>query len=109
MSESVRVVFISTPRDESGSLARQLVEKRLAACVNIVPKIESYFWWDDVVEHDEEALLIAKTTEGRFKELMNFVEETHPYDLPEVISVPLADGLPEYVAWLVKEVSPNNE
>ena len=109
MSEAIRVVFISTPRDEAGPLARKLVEKRLAACVNLIPRIESYFWWDGAVEHDEEALIVAKTTEGRFPALMEFVEEVHPYDLPEVISLPLAEGLPQYIAWLVQEVSQHEE
>jgi len=109
MSEAIRVVFISIPRDEAGPMARVLVEKRFAACVNIVPKIESYFWWDGAVEHDEESLLIAKTTEGRFEALMNHVEESHPYDFPEIISLPMAEGLPQYISWLVQEVSERDE
>jgi len=100
---SVRIAFISIPRDEANKLARKLVEQRLAACVNLVPKIESYFWWDDAVQHDEEALLIVKTTESRFRDLMAFVQEHHPYDLPEVIGFPLSEGLPEYIAWIRKE------
>jgi periplasmic divalent cation tolerance protein len=100
---SIRVVFITTPRDEAKKIARELVEMRLAACVNFVPKIESYFWWDDAVQHDEEALLIVKTTEERFGELMTRVAEMHPYDLPEVIGFPLSEGLPDYIAWVRKE------
>jgi periplasmic divalent cation tolerance protein len=102
-AESIRIVFITIPRDEANKLARDLVEQRLAACVNIVPKIESYFWWDDAVQHDEEALLICKTTEEKFRALMEYTRETHPYDLPEIISFPLSDGLPEYLAWVHKE------
>jgi periplasmic divalent cation tolerance protein len=101
--ESIRVVFISTPGDEADNLARKIVEKRLCACVNIVPKITSYYWWDDKVESDSEALLIVKTTQQRFDELMNFVVENHPYDLPEIISIPLAEGLPDYIAWVKAE------
>jgi len=101
--ETVRVVFISIPRDEANKLARTLVEKRLAACINIVPKIESYFRWVNKVEHDEEALLIAKTTQQRIDELMLYVQANHPYELPEVISLPLSEGLPDYVAWVKKE------
>lgn len=100
---SIRVVFITTPRDEANKIARELVEQRLAACINLAPRIESYFWWDDAVQHDEEALLIVKTTAERMPELMNWVAENHPYDLPEVIGVPLSDGLPEYLAWIRKE------
>jgi periplasmic divalent cation tolerance protein len=103
MMENIRVVFVSLPRDEAKSLARRMVENRLAACVNIVPKIESYFWWDDKLEHDEEALLIIKTTQQRFDELRAWVVENHPYDLPEIISLPLSDGLSDYIEWVKKE------
>ncbi len=102
-AESIRVVFITTPRNEANKLARQLVEKRLAACVNIAPKVESYFWWDDAVQHDQEALLICKTTEAKLGELMTFVQESVAYDLLEIISFPLSEGLPEYLAWVRKE------
>jgi len=100
---SIRVVFITVPRGEANKLARGLVEQRLAACVNIMPKIESYFWWDDAVQHDEEALLICKTTDAKFQALMAYTQEAHPYDLPEIISFPLTDGLPEYLAWVCHE------
>jgi len=101
--ENIRVVFVSLPRDEAKSLARRMVENRLAACVNIVPKIESYFWWNDKLEHDEEALLIIKTTQQRFDALRAWVVENHPYDLPEVISLPLSDGFSDYIEWVKKE------
>ncbi|MCB2201332.1 divalent-cation tolerance protein CutA [bacterium] len=101
--ESIRIVYISIPRDEANQFGRELVENRLCACVNIIPKIESYFWWDGEVEKDEESLLLVKTTQERFPALMEWVREHHPYDVPEVISVPLADGLPEYVAWVKSE------
>ncbi len=101
--ESIRVVFISAPRDEARELARKLVEERLAACVNIVPKIESYFWWDDAVQHDEESMLIVKTTEEKFEELADFVVDNHPFELPEVIAFELAGGLTEYIAWIHQE------
>jgi periplasmic divalent cation tolerance protein len=101
--ENICVVFVSIPRDEANKLARGLVENRLAACVNIVPKIESYFWWDNKLNHDEEALLIIKTTQQRFDDLRDWVVNNHPYDLPEVISLPLSDGLSEYIEWVKRE------
>lgn len=105
MMEDIRVVFVSIPRDESRKMARQLVENRLAACVNIVPRIDSYFWWDDAVQTEEEALLIIKTTAARFAALSDFVAENHPYDLPEIIALPLADGFSDYIAWVLAETS----
>jgi periplasmic divalent cation tolerance protein len=101
--ESIRVVLISIPRDEADNMARTLVTDRLAACVNIVPKIESYFWWDGEVNKDEEALLIVKTTKERFEALQAYVRENHPYDLPEIISVGLTDAFRDYVAWIKTE------
>jgi periplasmic divalent cation tolerance protein len=101
--EDIRVVFVSVPRDEADTLARGLVENRLAACVNVVPRIVSWFWWHDKLEHDEEALLIIKTTRHRFDALRAWVVEHHPYDLPEIISLPLSDGLPDYIDWVKKE------
>ena len=101
--ENIRVVLVSIPRDEANKLARSLVENHLAACVNVVPKIESYFWWDNKLEHEEEALLIIKTTQQRFDELRAWVVANHPYDLPEVISLPLSDGLSDYIEWVKKE------
>ena len=101
--ENIRVVLVSIPRDEANKLAKSLVENHLAACINVVPKIESYFWWDNKLEHEEEALLIIKTTQKRFDELRAWVVENHPYDLPEIISLPLSDGLSDYIEWVKKE------
>jgi periplasmic divalent cation tolerance protein len=103
MTEQIRVVLVSIPRDESRKMARLLVENRLAACVNIVPKIDSYFWWDNAVQTEEEALLIIKTTAGKFVALRDFVAENHPYDLPEIIALPLVDGFSDYIAWVHAE------
>ncbi len=101
--ESVRIVYISIPRDEAEKMALALVEQRLAACVNVVPRIESYFWWDDAVQTDQESLLIVKTTKAKFERLTEYVIENHPYELPEIIALPLIAALPEYVAWVKRE------
>ena len=101
--ENIRVVLVSIPRDEANKLARTLVENHLAACINVVPKIESYFWWDNKLEHEKEALLIIKTTQQRFDELRAWVVANHSYELPEIISLPISDGLSDYIAWVKKE------
>ncbi|MFZ5981779.1 MAG: divalent-cation tolerance protein CutA [Candidatus Zixiibacteriota bacterium] len=103
MMEDIRVVFVSMPREEAREMSKGIVENRLAACVNIVPKIESYFQWEDKVEFDEEALLIIKTTRKKFPALKEYVRENHPYELPEIIAVPLIDALPEYAAYVRDE------
>jgi len=101
--ETVRVVYISIPRDEAKNLAKGIVENRLAACVNIVPKIESFFWWEDKVQFDEEALLIVKTTEVKFADMVAYVRENHPYELPEIIGMPLVAAFPDYVRYVKTE------
>lgn len=102
--DQVRVVMISAPRDEAKKLARAIVERRLAACVNIVPKMHSYYWWDGEVQEDsEESLLIVKTVQGRFDDLLLYVRANHSYELPEVIALPLADAFADYVDWVKAE------
>ncbi|MFH1374237.1 MAG: divalent-cation tolerance protein CutA [bacterium] len=101
--EDIRVVFISVPCEEANNLAKGMLNERLAACVNIVPKIESWYWWDDKIEHDNEAMLIVKTTQQRFDALREWVVVNHPYGLPEIIALPISEGLPQYLAWVKKE------
>ncbi|MDD3732353.1 MAG: divalent-cation tolerance protein CutA [candidate division Zixibacteria bacterium] len=101
--KTIRVVYISIPRDEARNLSRGIVENRLAACVNIIPKIESYFWWEDKVQFDEESLLIVKTTDAKFNDLMEYVLENHPYELPEIIGLPLVAAFPDYIAYVKTE------
>lgn len=101
--ESIRVVLVSIPRDEAREMATAIVEERLAACINIVPRIDSVYWWDDKIETDSESLMIIKTTAGRIEELIEYIEENHPYDLPEVLALPLTEGLPDYIAWIKEE------
>ena len=101
--ENVRIVFISLPREEARGMAKKIVEERLAACVNIIPKIESFFWWEGKIENDEEALLIAKTSQQKVEKLITWVKDNHPYPVPEVITVPLSEGLPDYIDWVIEE------
>ena len=101
--EKARIVFVTTMRDAARPMAKLMVEKRLAACVNVIPKIESHFWWDDAIQEDEESLLICKTTEAKVDALMTWVNETHSYDLPEALAIKLDAGLPAFLAWVHKE------
>ncbi len=103
--EHVRVAIVTIPRDEATSLAKGLVEERLAACVNIVPKIESVFWWDGKIQHDQETLLIIKTTQLKVEAMINYVQANHPYDVPEIITLSLAEGLPDYLNWVIDEMA----
>jgi periplasmic divalent cation tolerance protein len=104
LTTDVRAVFVTIPRDKAQELARLIVENRLAACVNIVPQIESFYWWEGKVQSNDEALLIIKTTAARFDALQIFVLDHHPYDLPEVIALPVDTGLDAYLKWVAEEV-----
>ena len=103
--EHVRVAMVTIPRDEAVGMAKGLVEARLAACVNIVPKMESIFWWEDKIQHDEESLLIVKTTQLKVEAMIGYVQEHHPYDVPEVVTLSLAEGLPDYLNWVIDEMA----
>ena len=103
----IRIVF-STIDDvhKAQQLATTLVSGKLAACVNIIPSVWSVYHWQGTVEKAVENLLIIKTSEGRLDELMDRLRELHPYDLPEIIALPVETGLPEYLRWVVEETTP---
>jgi periplasmic divalent cation tolerance protein len=82
-------------------LTEALVEERLAACGNIVPGITSIYRWQGAVQKDSEVLIVFKTETGTAPKLMARVEQLHPYEVPEAIMVPIAAGLPSYLAWVV--------
>ena len=84
-------------------LGRALVERRLAACVNIMPAVESVYRWRGAVEEAGEVTLVIKTTAGRYAELEEAVRALHPYELPELIAVPVTAGLPAYLHWVAQE------
>ena len=84
-------------------VARALVAERLAACVNRVPGVASTFRWQGEIHDDAEVLLLIKTTRDRFDALRRRLVELHPYEVPELIALEVADGLPGYLDWLVRE------
>ncbi|GAA6749344.1 divalent-cation tolerance protein CutA [Thermus brockianus] len=95
------VVLITVPTEEVGrALARTLVEEGLAACVNIVPGLTSIYRWQGEVMEDRELLLIVKTTTFAFPKLKERVLSLHPYTVPEIIALPIAEGHGPYLAWL---------
>jgi periplasmic divalent cation tolerance protein len=103
MPESVHLALCTCPdQDTAEALAESLVVNRLAACVNILPSLVSVYRWEGQIERAEEALLLIKTTGERIPELINWIEREHPYDVPEVISHPIADGHPGYLEWVRK-------
>ncbi len=81
-------------------IARQLVENKCAACANLLPPVESIYWWEGKVETGNETLVLFKTTTGRYEALETSLRQLHPYDVPEIIALPVAQGLPEYLRWV---------
>jgi len=99
------MVLITTPsREVGGDLARRIVEAKLAACVNLVNGVESFFWWEGAVQSEREVLLIAKTDQEKVVELRDRVIEWHPYDTPEFIVFEIADGSAPYLNWIRESV-----
>lgn len=90
--------------EEAKKMANILVDERLAACVNIVPNINSVYRWEGIIERAEEVLLLAKTTEEELEETIETMEKTHSYETPEVIAFQSENGLPKYLEWIKDNV-----
>lgn len=88
---------------QAEALATLLIEKRLAACVNILAPCRSVYRWNGAVEHADEVPLLIKTTQAVYPALEATIQAQHPYDLPEIIAIPISQGLPTYLAWLAGE------
>lgn len=94
--------------ESSQTLARALVDSRLAACVNLLPAVQSIYHWQGAVETATEVTLLIKTTQHRFPELQQAIVAMHPYDVPEVIGWPLAAGHLPYLQWVAAETRPDS-
>ena len=101
----VLVVLVTTPTPEvAADLARALVEARLAACGNVVPGLRSIYRWEGAVQDEPEALLVLKTTRALFEPLREAVLRRHPYQVPEVVALPVEAGSAPYLAWVRAQV-----
>ena len=107
--EQVVLVLTNLPDAASAqSLAHALVESRLAACVNLLPGVQSVYRWQGVIEHATEVTLLIKTTQRHYPQLQQAIVSAHPYDVPEVIALPISDGHPAYLQWIASETSQGN-
>ncbi len=101
---STLLVLTNLPdRAAAERLADALIGKRVAACVNILAPCRSVYRWKDAVQHDEEHPMLIKTTTERYPALEAAIRAAHPYELPEIIAVPIEHGLPAYLAWVDAE------
>lgn len=100
MTDKVLILTTAGTEAEARKLAESLVERRLAACVNIVPRIQSVYRWEGKVESSEEFLLLIKTTEARTADVQSAIRELHSYELPEFVVISIKAGSAEYLNWI---------
>ncbi|MGC9967126.1 MAG: divalent-cation tolerance protein CutA [Syntrophobacteraceae bacterium] len=105
MSEISIVLITAGTEEEAARIGLTLVEERLAACANLVPRIRSIYRWKGQICDEQEFLIIVKTRTSLFQDLEKRVRELHSYEVPEIISFPVARGLPQYLEWVNMETS----
>jgi len=99
------VVFVTCKSvNEAEKIAEALLSKRLAACINILPQIKSFYWWKGKIEESQETLLIIKSKTSLLNKLVNEVKLTHSYETPEIIALPIIGGDNNYIKWLNSEL-----
>ena len=106
LEEFADIVLFITAADaeEAQRIAHVLVKERKAACVNIVPRVSSLFWWQDKLDSAQESLLIVKSRASVLNQIVDLVKGHHSYDVPEIIALPIIGGNPDYLEWIGKEV-----
>ncbi len=107
MAEPAYIVILITAAsaEEAQRISSLLLEHRKAACVNIIPKVASRFWWQGKLDSAEESLLVVKTRASLLPEIIELVKGVHSYSVPEIIALPIIGGNPDYLAWIDKNVS----
>ena len=102
------MVWVTAPGlREAREIAQAVLRARLAACANLVPRIESHYWWQGTMESATEVLMIFKTTRRRLKRLAATVRALHPYDTPEILQIGIGSGSKRYLDWIDSSVVPN--
>lgn len=102
------LVLSTAPSRKTGEkLARQMVHKKLAACVSVLPGAVSYFRWKGKIDKSKEVLLLAKTSRVLFSSLCRFLKKNHPYEVPEMLALPVEKGWPDYLRWMEEALKPD--
>jgi periplasmic divalent cation tolerance protein len=100
------IVFVTVPGLREGSrISRAILTSRLAACVNVIPGVQSMYKWKGKIVREKEAMLVMKTTRLRYRKLEQKIKKLHPYEVPEVIAIPLICGSSQYIEWVTREVT----
>ena len=104
-SRTARIVLVTVPDEDTGqSMVRTVVGERLAACGNIVSGLRSIYWWEGAMQEDSEALILFKTSRKALPALLSRIQELHPYDVPEFLALPVAEGSVSYLSWVSKSL-----
>ena len=99
------LVYITTKnKAQAAEIGKKLVQERIVACVNIVDGMQSIYWWEGKICEDNEAILIAKTSDSLFNNLLARVKELHSYTVPCIVAIPIKKGNPDYINWLQNEI-----
>ena len=102
----VSIIYSTTGSiEEARKIARTLVEEKVVACVNIIPKIESIYRWKGKIEEDNECVLLAKTTDKNIDKAVQRIKELHSYDVPDIVAIPITHGFKEYLDWVEEETT----
>jgi len=104
MTDKRIVLSTAGSEEEARKIARHLVEQKLAACVNIIPRVESIYRWQQRVESSAECLLLIKTTSAKFPAVRDAIQKLHSYELPECVALNIEDGSADYLDWIEKSV-----
>lgn len=102
----VVIVMVTTAsQDEAVKIAEEVVRSRLAACASMIPTVRSTYWWEGKMINDQESLLLIKTTSDKFNSLEETIRRAHSYKVPEIIAIPVSNGFPPYLEWVLRETS----
>jgi len=104
MPEFIQVMTTTGTKEEAQKIARAVVEKRLAGCVQVIGPIESTYWWENQIQTAEEWLCLIKSREDLYSPLEQAIKEVHPYGVPEILAIPVVEGSKAYLDWLDREL-----
>lgn len=104
--QDILIVFVSAgSQEEAQKIAKAVVESRAAACATILPSVRSLYWWEGKIADEQESILLLKTTVENYPKVEELVRSHHSYTTPEILAVPVAKGLDQYIAWVRNETT----
>ena len=99
------VMVTAANQEEAAKISDQAVRSRQAACATTIPMVHSTYWWEGKLMSDQESMVLLKTTADKFQALQETIQRMHSYKVPEIIAIPVANGLPQYLEWVQRETS----